>query len=165
MVDEACPGGGRGPTLHAFARSALKSSRETPHGAPLSHHRAHRSRTTAVSDNVLTPAALMARSRSHAVGVYGSSSVSAQAPPFPQRRGAASPARLPSAVPLGSPPPLLPHHTHRMVQAAPWLSNSALRPVLCTNTGSADFPPCSGGCRQPLLQLPRGTKRSPKVRH
>ena len=42
---------------------------------------------------------------------------------------------------------LLPLHAHRMTQAAPCWSNSALRPVARTTTASADFS-ASIGCRR-----------------
>src|SRR5271166_2795185 len=41
-----------GHGIHVFAVDRGKSSRETPRGAPLSHHRAYGSRTTAVPDQV-----------------------------------------------------------------------------------------------------------------
>ena len=44
---------------------------------------------------------------------------------------------------------LLPLHVHRLVQAAPCLSDSALRPVARTTMASADFSRPIGGCRQP----------------
>jgi len=44
---------------------------------------------------------------------------------------------------------LLPLHVHRLVQAAPCLSNSALRPVARTTMASADFSRPIGGRRRP----------------
>jgi hypothetical protein len=45
---------------------------------------------------------------------------------------------------------LPPLHVHRMIQAAPCLSNSALRPVARTTTASADFStPIGDRCRPP----------------
>src|SRR5271165_7193248 len=43
---------GAGPASTPFLLAGSKSSRETPRGAPLSHHRAYGSRTTAVPDQV-----------------------------------------------------------------------------------------------------------------
>src|ERR1019366_7859435 len=56
---------------------------------------------------------------------------------------------------------LLPLHAHRMVQAAPWLSNSALRPVARTTMASADFSSLAGGrCRSPAPASRRGREIS-----
>ena len=59
---------------------------------------------------------------------------------------------------------LLSLHVHRMVQAAPWLSNSALRPVAPATMASADFsPPVGCRCRPPAPVVWKAG-RSPRVR-
>jgi hypothetical protein len=50
---------------------------------------------------------------------------------------------------------LLPLHVHRLVQAAPCLSNSALRPVARTTTASADFSRSIEGRRRPPAPIVR----------
>ena len=53
MAGEKKRGGGGGPAIHVLPMGRAKElSRETPRGAPLSHHRAYGSRTTAVSGQV-----------------------------------------------------------------------------------------------------------------
>src|SRR5450432_532924 len=56
--------------------------------------------------------------------------------------------RLVEEVPLVN-AALLPLHIHRMTQAAPWLSNSALHPVRRATMASADFSPFVRDCFQP----------------
>jgi len=53
---------------------------------------------------------------------------------------------------------LLPLHIHRMVQAAPWLSNSALHPMVWVTMASADFSPLVRGCSQPPAPIVRRGK-------
>jgi hypothetical protein len=137
-----------------------QSSRETPRGAPLSHHRAYGSRTTAVSDNVqrhrrqdsfLIPY----RKRSWLLARRGSGSA------FPSDAVARRVPRGFVQKPPWSNTALLPLHAHRMVQAAPWLSNSALRPVARTTMASADFSlPVRGRCQPPAPANRRGREIS-----
>jgi len=57
---------------------------------------------------------------------------------------------------------LLPLHAHRLVQAAPSLSNSALHPILWATMAAADFPACIGyrcRCPAPLVWRPAEISR------
>jgi hypothetical protein len=59
-------------------------------------------------------------------------------------------------------PALLPLHAHRMIPPAPWLSNSALRPVARPTMASADFsPPIEGRHRPPAPHHPERRRDLP----
>ena len=53
---------------------------------------------------------------------------------------------------------LPPLHVHRMLQTAPWLSNSALHPVVWATMASADFSPLAGGRLRPPAPVARRNK-------
>ncbi len=139
-----------GPSTTSLA-ARRQSSRGAPRGAPLSHHRTYGSRITAVSDKVQR-GILLPRQGSFMI-------------PCRRRLWLLSRPRSGSAFPAGAVAQrglqgfvenvplvraaLLPLHLHRLVQAAPYLSNSALRPVARTTMASADFSRPIGGRRRP----------------
>ena len=148
MDGRPAPGTLRG---HDGRRARKQSSRGAPRGAPLSHHRTYGSRITAVSDKVQR-GILLPRQGSFMI-------------PCRRRLWLLSRPRSGSAFPAGAVAQrglqgfvekvplvraaLLPLHVHRLVQAAPCLSNSALRPVARTTMASADFSRPIGGRRRP----------------
>src|SRR5271166_2013133 len=93
-------GGDRAPPSTSLLRASRKSSRETPRGAPLSHHRAYGSRTTAVSDSVQRGMMVSEADQSQRAkpadwhGPLCLLSIGQPPPPFPRRR------QTPRAVPV-----------------------------------------------------------------